>query len=107
MTAETAKPAVHPNAVRAVMKKSGLTAARSWRSGRIRGLTCWLDGWRISTPRNGEPVKVFYQPEFGYDSKTAQAHAAQYLKALEAVFVCFVNARHEVVIVERREQVTT
>lgn len=103
--AAPAAPAVHPNTVRAVMKKSGLTEARSWRSGMIRGYTCWWAGWRIATPRNGEPVKVFHQCEGAYDSKTAQAHATQYHKALEGTFVCFVNGRHEVVIAGRKEQV--
>lgn len=109
-TSEQAKPTVHPNAVRAVMKRSGLTAAHSWRSGQrrgFRGYQCWWPGWRILSPRMGEQsVKVCYQPEFGPDYADAQQHAAQYLKALEGTFVCFVNARHEVVIVERREQVT-
>jgi hypothetical protein len=104
-TEQPAKPAVHPNTVRAVMKKSGLTEARSWRSGQIRGYTCWWSGWRIRTPRNGEPVKVFHQHEFGYDYIAACNYAAQYLKALEGTFVCFVNGRNEVVIVGRKEQV--
>jgi hypothetical protein len=82
--------------VRAVLKKSGLSPARSWQSGMIKGYTCWSDGYR-AIERDGVVI-AFWQQDF-YRQEKAQKYAERIHAILRAVgIVCFINQHYEVVI---------
>lgn len=97
------KATVTPQKVRAKLKGAGFRAAYQYASGKLQGATrlvnaqTWEEGYRVE--ESGGSVKVYHQRDI-YREEISRPMALRYKSALEAAgFKCFVNGRHEVVIV--------
>lgn len=95
---------LHPNTIRARLKKAGLTPARSYTGERRMGLkgriakpTYWLAGFRVAS--DAAAIYVFFQHELVYETNEAKTNAQNYHEALRRDYECFINRKYQVVVI--------